>query len=442
MTRFRTRIRTWTCFLWWLCLLTSAINLRSAPSVVITDFPALGESKLVRGRVIDPSPGQYAVAVVIKVFGTYWTKPFANAPLSRVNAGDGSWSCNIFTGGSDACCEEILAYVVPANLQPVPLVAGSGSVPPELENAALAKTLVVRGSSTTIHFSGYQWLVKDTGECRWDPGANLWSRDLVSVDTNGWLHLQLAEIRGQYRCAEVSTQKPFGLGTFRTVLGSTVGTLAALDPAAVGGAFTFSPSAPATAYDELDPWEYSNGAVVGRARPFQFVVQPYQGAGRLLRYAIADTSVTTTHSVTWSRVPGTSNRYAMDFSTTDTETGRELARWHFEEERAAPPAPDLKFHLNLWANGTPQKPAEIIIKEFQWLPLPATIVPTLRTNGLQLVVKSDSPVITWTLQESADLVSWTPITELAVGQGNDATILRPISSPGRFFRVTVSDHSQ
>ncbi|HEV8542379.1 MAG TPA: hypothetical protein VGR78_08305 [Verrucomicrobiae bacterium] len=411
--------------------------MRAAPTIVIDDAGATG---IVRGHVVDPQPGRFAVAVVINVLDTFWTKPFYSNPLSAVNAADGTWSCNIFTGGADACFQQVLVYCVPRDLNPVPLARGEGFPPAGLESAALAETSAVKSSPTVIRFSGYEWNLKDTGDCQWDPGLNFWSKDLVTVETNG-LHLKCAEIRGQLRCAEVSTisstNRPLGLGTFKIVLASTVGELSALDPAYVTSGFTFSPSAPDTAYDEADIWEYSKSAVVGADKPFQNVVQPYQDPSRRFRFLINDTYVTTAHSVTVNRVRGATNRYKFSFTTTDSITSRELASWQFQENRSTSLASDLALHLNIWAYGTPTKPGEIVIKSFQWSPLPAQIEGVPAADGLHLLVTCDSPVLSWQIQESADLKSWSRLAEVRAGEGQDASFIVSTSSGPRFYRAVT-----
>jgi hypothetical protein len=136
-----------------------------------------------------------------------------------------------------------------------------------------------------------------------------------------------------------------------------------------------------------------------------------------------------------SRTPGATNRYRFSFSTTDSITGKELASWQFQENRSTSLASDLAFHLNIWAYGTPAKPGELVIKSFQWSPLPAQLEGVASADGLRLLVRCDSPVLTWEIQESTDLNSWNHLGEVRAGEGQDGALIISSSSGPRFFRA-------
>ncbi len=58
----------------------------------------------------------HAVAVYIFV-GGWWTKPTFAAPLSAIGP-DGTWTCDITTGGADIYATQLAAYVVPVGYAP------------------------------------------------------------------------------------------------------------------------------------------------------------------------------------------------------------------------------------------------------------------------------------------------------------------------------------
>src|ERR1700733_10428626 len=76
-----------------------------------------------------------------------------------------------------------------------------------------------------IHFSGYDWIAKDSNGSKIGPGANYFSADAV-VATGGRLKLKLVERDGRYSCAEVISQASLGYGTYRFTLASNIDGLA------------------------------------------------------------------------------------------------------------------------------------------------------------------------------------------------------------------------
>jgi len=82
------------------------------------------------------------VAVYINVSGGWWTKPYFAQPLTSI-APDGTWSCDITTGGNDSSATEIAAYLVPAGYNP-PLLSGQASLPAEFNQNSVASADVKR----------------------------------------------------------------------------------------------------------------------------------------------------------------------------------------------------------------------------------------------------------------------------------------------------------
>jgi len=114
------------------------------PDIEITHVPNkedVNDRDLV-GQVWHVNPGDYRVAVYIYVNGGWWTKPYWDFPLTLIRI-DGSWVCNVVTGGSDRSATKFAAFLVPKGYQP-PLGRGEPTLPAELEENAVAWTEVER----------------------------------------------------------------------------------------------------------------------------------------------------------------------------------------------------------------------------------------------------------------------------------------------------------
>lgn len=105
------------------------------PAIEFTYVPPYDSFEDLKGQVWHVQPEDYRVAVYIYVYG-WWTKPYWDDPLTMIEC-DGSWVCDINTGGEDETATEIAAYLVPVGYNP-PLAHGEQDFPPELEKNAVA----------------------------------------------------------------------------------------------------------------------------------------------------------------------------------------------------------------------------------------------------------------------------------------------------------------
>ncbi|WP_163707569.1 glycoside hydrolase family 16 protein [Mangrovibacterium lignilyticum] len=73
----------------------------------------------------------------------------------------------------------------------------------------------------TIQFAGIEWYVKDGFA---GPGPNYWSDSSKSVwvDSNGFLHLKIRKIRGEWHCSEIYSKQKFGYGEYKFHVASNV----------------------------------------------------------------------------------------------------------------------------------------------------------------------------------------------------------------------------
>lgn len=114
------------------------------PSIELTYIPPYGSWNPgdIKGQVRHIKPNDYRVAVYIKVSNGWWTKPYWNNPLMIIMP-DGTWTCDITTGGIDSEATEIAAFLVPFNYTP-PLLGGSAALPSELYANSVAHVEVTR----------------------------------------------------------------------------------------------------------------------------------------------------------------------------------------------------------------------------------------------------------------------------------------------------------
>jgi len=112
------------------------------PEIEFTMVPALGSFDDLKGQVLHIVPDEYRVAVYIRVGSGWWTKPYFASPLTDIEC-DGSWTCDITTGGSDSQANIIAAFLVPADYDP-PLAGGISALPAEIFQNAAASVQVSR----------------------------------------------------------------------------------------------------------------------------------------------------------------------------------------------------------------------------------------------------------------------------------------------------------
>jgi len=272
------------------------------PQVAFTHVPAYGSTEDLSGRVENVDFATHAVAVYIFI-GGWWSKPTFEAPLSPI-APDGTWTCDITTGGSDMYATQIAAYVVPIGYAP-PLAEGWPQLPDVLDANAVASVRATRPFTRRIEFAGYEWSVKESRGLPTGPGNNVFSDSSsnVWVDAQGRLHLKICRRDGVWSCAEVVSVRSFGHGTYRIFADTAAD---ALDARAVLGLFTWNDDAPYTHREidiELSRWDNASDA-----NNAQYVVQPWQPPGHLTRFRVPPDVTNATYSFSWR-----TNR--IDFAT-------------------------------------------------------------------------------------------------------------------------------
>jgi hypothetical protein len=344
----------------WLPLVTK--NWCPSP-IQFTYVPPYGGTGNLQGRVDCFRPANYKVAVYIFVSG-WWTKPYWASPLTSIRA-DGSWTCDITTGGTDRLATKIIAFLVPNGYNP-PLMSGGPTLPTELFENSVAHVEVDRDPIfKTIEFSGYTWKIK-ASETPVGPGPNYFSdrAEDVWVDQNGQLHLNVVYRNGQWYSTEVFTAAPLGYGVYTFTLASRVDQL---DKNVVLGLFTWDDTAPQYNYREIDI-EFSRwGEEAGDNA--QFVVQPWDHAGNRHRFNMVLQGNYSTHSFDWSADSIMFSSFQGHASL--PAPGDEIESWLYTGADI-PPAGAGNARINLWLlNGNPPSDGqgvEMIVESFRFAP--------------------------------------------------------------------------
>ncbi|MBM4104538.1 MAG: hypothetical protein FJ263_10945 [Planctomycetes bacterium] len=345
----------------WLC--TSGLC-RSA-QIQFTNVPPYGTYGNLTGQVSGVVYSNYKVLVYIYVYG-WWNKPTWANPLTTINP-DGSWTCNITTGGSsDTLATEIIAFLIPNGAyQSAWQMAGNASLPSELyfyPYADIHRTPANRA----IQFAGHNWAVKvgdDMG-----PGPNHFSDSTsnVWIDGSGYLHLKITHPNSNWYCSEIISDESFGYGTYVFTIQSRLDTL---DTNIILGLFTWDSYAPQFNYREID-FEFGTwrnpGDDIG-----QYVIQPWDTAGNLYRFDIDYTggTLTTTHVMTWRPDGIYFKSYYGNFVLAPAPETI-IRDWYYTGPDNPPPGGE-NVRMNLWLilglPPTNNQESEIVIKDFQFL---------------------------------------------------------------------------
>ena len=419
-------------------MLIAGFAAAAEPQVSFTYMPPYGSTEDLAGRVENVDSTTHAVAVYIFVDG-WWTKPTFGAPLSPI-ASDGTWTCDITTGGSDIYATQLAAYVVPRDYAP-PLAEGWPQLPDELAANAVASVRATRPYTRRIWFSGYEWSVKDSRGQTTGPGDNVFSDSTgnVWVDAQGRLHLKICRRNGVWSCAEVVSVRSFGHGTYRIFADTAAD---ALDARAVLGLFTWNDDAPYTHREidiELSRWDNASDA-----NNAQYVVQPWQPPGHLTRFRVPPDVTNATYSFSWR-----TNR--IDFATygghviPTSPAGGEIAAWSFAGDGLPQPGGE-NYRINLWlcntAGTTDGKDEEVVISRFAFvpspLPRPAWTNLAWSADGMLALAARAEPQVAYRVEVSSNLTVWAESTVVAAT--NTSLIFMEQPLPGharRFYRLTA-----
>src|SRR5207237_2481452 len=176
------------------------------------------EGPTVRGRPKQP------ILVDNKKEKPLWGQPVGNHPFTKIED-DSRWKGQVHPGTENAALPVEPGYNPPETAESLP-TQGDG-----IDAVAIVKgqgTAPALTPSKTLHFSGYEWIVRSAASNRagtrnsFDP-ANAWT------DEQGALHLRIARGQGKWTCAEVKLARSLGYGTYTFVVRDT----GQLEPSAV-----------------------------------------------------------------------------------------------------------------------------------------------------------------------------------------------------------------
>jgi hypothetical protein len=414
-----------------LCL---TLNAGAVPSIGFLYVPSVGATDNLQGAVAGVDAGNYRVAVYIRVAGGWWTKPTFSNPLTLIQP-DLTWTCAIATGGADPCASDLAAFLVPSTYMP-PLASGQTALPTELQTNAVAQ---VSTNRLALHFSGYDWAIKDSCGALVGPGPNLFSASAsnVWVDAQGALHLRITHANSQWQCAEIVSQRSFGYGTYRFYVDGAVD---ALDLNAVLGLFTWSDDPP-YAHREIDVElsRWSNAADTNNA---QFVVQPWDSTDHRVRFRVPAGLTNTTFCFNWATNQVAFKCY-QDWLLSPPGSDPPLFQWIFDQPSVPVPGGE-NARLNLWLNnGTPptsDEPVEVVISRFVFVParIPAPTITDARVlTNIELRLQAQGePQLSYVFQASSNLIDWLSVsTNFTIEGPLEFFDTNAVRLPRRFYRL-------
>jgi len=329
---------------------------RGRAVIDLTTVPPLGSSDDLQGQAWHVRPATHWVAVYIRVDGHWWTKPTAAQPYTSIRP-DGTWTCDITTGGADSTADKIAAFLAPRSYAP-PVLLGADSLPGPLYRNSKAWVEYARlpgASFRTFRFSGCEWAVKSSngpvgpGD-NWfsDSGENVW------LDQDGKLHLEIENRGGRWYCSEVILRANLGRGKYQFTLDSFVDQL---DPNAVLGLFTWDDD-PTDNHRETDielaRWSDPQGPNA------QYVVQPWNTPGNRCQWTMPHVAPST-HLFDWR-----ADRVLFHSHEGRTASGTIIKRWMYQGSDV--PSPGLENpRINLWLNEhrPPEGPVEVVVARFR-----------------------------------------------------------------------------
>ena len=325
------------------------------PNVQITLVPAANpggpvQLDFIEGRANGAKPGQQIVLYARS--GIWWIQPFANQPFTKIQP-DSTWRNSTHLGTDYA------AILVESGFHPATKVT---TLPAEGNGVVAIATStgkpVAQIVSKVIHFSGYDWSVRNAASDRggqpnsYDP-SNVWT------DKNGYLHLRMEEHDGLWTCAEVSLTRSLGYGSYVFVVQDT----GHFGPSAALGLYTNDDFRTDDIPGELDI-ELSRWGIAD-SKNAQYVVQPFYVPENVSRFTTP--AGVLTHMLRWE-----SGRASFK-TVRGSGIGRGAATISEHIFTSGVPTPAKEtVHMGLYSyrptKTSSQQPIEVVIEKFDFLP--------------------------------------------------------------------------
>jgi len=372
--------------------LAMALPGSGAPSVDISYTAPFAECGEARGTASGIDYSDYRVALLIYIPGSgWWSKPYCEPRVIAID-GQGNWSSTICSGGIDNTATVVEAYLIPASAYPAcypSCVLGAGCVPDSLTSAAVACCRAVRPGQRVIRWSGIDWFVKSSGAAV-GPGPNWFSSSTENVwlDAQDRLHLRITHPSGTWQCAEISSDRRFGHGTYRFYVDSP---LNAVDPNVVFSPFVWSDITCAYQHREIDI-EFSRWGDP-QALNSQYIVQP-DIVGNKERFDMPACS-TSTHAFTWTA--SQVGFWSVQGHCSDPSQCTPVHNWTFAQPSLIPPTGDERVHINLYLRGgiapTDGNEVEVVLSRFEFEPIrpPGTAVYGITGRDSRQAIATQGP---------------------------------------------------
>ena len=339
-------------------VLLAGCNSRSVPSkptVQFTQVPAANpggpvQMDFIAGLASGAKPGQQIVLYARS--GIWWIQPFANQPFTKIQP-DSTWRNSTHLGTDYA------AILVEPGFHPATKVTtlpaeGNGVVAIATSTGNPVTPIV----SKVIHFSGYDWRVRNAASDRGGQ-SNFYDPSNVWTDKNGYLHLRMEEHDGVWTCAEVSLTRSLGYGSYIFV----VQDIGHFGPSAALGLYTNDDFRTDDIPGELDI-ELSRWGIADNKNA-QYVVQPFYVPENVFRF-MAPAGVLT-HMLRWESGRASFRTVRGSVIGPAATTIRE----HIFTSGVPVPAKETA-HMGLYSyrhsKSSSQQPVEVVIRKFDFLP--------------------------------------------------------------------------
>lgn len=302
---------------------------------------------IIEGRVRGARPGQQIILYARS--GAWWVQPRVTQPFTKIQA-NSKWTNATHLGTEYAALLVESGYRPPPTINMLPAPGGPVSAWAVIKGQKLPP-------SPSLHFSGYEWRVRDAPSDR--GGWNIYDPRNAWTDGRGALHLRIAKVSGKWTCAEVTLTRSLGYGTYSFVVRDT----SALEPAAVFGLFTWDYAGADQSHREMDI-EISRWGDPA-SKNAQYVVQPFYIPRNVVRFAAPSGMLT--YSFRWE-IGRVSFRTIRSLEA--SRAARVITEHVFTSGVASAGMESVR--MNLYAFGYAKRPlrngAEVVIERFDYLP--------------------------------------------------------------------------
>jgi hypothetical protein len=329
----------------------------AGPSIEFTKIPPAAQGgrervDTIAGRVRNARPGQQIV--IYAHSGPWWVQPWPDHPFIPIQS-DSTWSTETHLGFDYA------ALLVDPDYHPLPTLDLTPT-----QGGPVALVAIVKGTGTpqfapvgSLKFSGYDWDVRTIAS---DKGGtnNLYDPENAWTDAGGALHLQIKRKSDRWSCAEIFLNRSLGYGTYSVTVRDT----SHLEPAAVFSLFTFDEWDSEQYYREMDV-EVSRWGDAASKNNAQYVVQPFYIPGNV--FAFPTPSGTLTYTMRWES--GYVN--FKTFRGRSSGAGAPVISEHEFTSGIPSPGqakPRLILYLVASDKNPLQRPSEVVIEKFEYLP--------------------------------------------------------------------------